>query len=407
MTMTLMTGLPGAGKTLHALTHIKARSEKENREVFYHGISELNLERWVEFKAEEWWSLPDGAMIVIDECQFVFPTKANGASLPDHYDKLAIHRSRGFDIFLITQHPTLVHNFVRKLVGQHFHSVRGFGEVAKIYEWSQTNPAPENVSSQKSAVSKRWTFNKEAYTWYKSAEVHTVKRKLPAKVFYVLIFVVLVIAALIYWIQSKQTLPATNPDPALVGDVVAADENVTVMADAGKVSQGGYNDPIDDAKRYMWERTPRVEGIPETAPRYDALTVATRVPVPAMCVQIGDAQTMKPVRCQCYTQQATKLDIPFNTCIDIARNGRFMDFDAEPNKQRDTTAVQLADASQASRSARVLGERRPDVAQGPVYESRPITSFDDVPSALQGARPPPNLNDGPPRDRTTRTEVAP
>ncbi len=405
MTMILMTGLPGAGKTLHALTHIKERSEKEGRPVFYSGINECKLP-WTEFKAQEWWALPDGSIIIIDECQFTFPYKANGSSLPDYYENLAIHRSRGFDIYLITQHPTLVHNFVRKLIGQHFHSVRGFGDNATIYEWPKASAEPEKVKEQKAAVSKRWPFNKEAYNWYKSAELHTVRRKVPVKVYYVGIMAVAVVGALYWWIGSKSKTVAANPEPAAQAQMQSQDQNVATMAASSQAVQPGYQNPVEDAERYVWERTPRVAGLPETAPRYDGLTVPTRVPVPNMCVQIGDVRSGKPIRCQCYTQQATKIDVEFNMCMDIARNGRFMDFDPEPNRQRDNTAVQLADASHVDRSARILGARVPDTPMGPNYRSSSVSSFSEPVSQLEGARPAPNLNDGPPRDRTTRTEVA-
>lgn len=405
MTMILMTGLPGAGKTLHALSHIKERAEKEGRPVFYSGINECKLP-WTEFKPQEWWDLPDGAIIIIDECQFTFPAKANGSTRPSYVENLAIHRSRGFDIFLITQHPTLVDNFVRRLVGQHFHSVRGFGDNATIYEWPKTSPEPEKVREQKAAVSKRWPFNKEAYDWYKSAELHTVRRKIPVKVYYVGVMAVAVVGALYWWIGSKSEVATANPDPVVSGSALVTDSNVATMAAASQAPQLGYQNPAEDAKKYLWDRTPRLAGLPETAPRYDGLTAPTRVPVPSMCFQIGDARSAKAIRCQCYTQQGTKIDIEFNMCIDIARNGRFMDFDPEPSRQRDNTAVQLADASQTDRSAKILAARVPDTPMGPNYGSSPVSSFSDAPSQLQGSRPAPDLNDGPPRDRTTRTEVA-
>src|SRR5438034_8009578 len=112
--ITFITGLPGNGKTLYALNYIKAYAESEKREVFYSGVKDLLLP-WTEVKAEEWMALPAGAIMVIDEAQFVFPKKPNGSKLPEHYEKLAVHRHSGYDIFIITQHPTLVDNFVRQL----------------------------------------------------------------------------------------------------------------------------------------------------------------------------------------------------------------------------------------------------------------------------------------------------
>lgn len=415
--ITLGTGLPGNGKTLFMLWYLKRKADKENRPVFYHNVKDLNLDvlgNWKTFDPEKWYELPSGAIVLIDECQDIFPKKPNGAALPEHFTKLNTHRHLGIDLFLITQHPSLIDNSVRRLVGQHFHSIRKFGlQRSTIYEWSGAVASPELASSHKNAVTMKWKFPKEVFTWYKSAEIHTVKRSIPIKLILALLFIVgaLVFGGYIFSTfddriktgaeEVPKAAPATSVFPvASVGSSSAS----STAASAASPSPG-YLAPEEDAKQYLWGHTPRLEGLPETAPRYDALTAPTRVPVPAMCIQIGDVRSEKPIRCQCYTQQATKLDVEFNMCMDIARNGRFMDFDPDPNRRRDNTAVQLADASHADRSARLLSVRSPDVAMGPNYGASPVSSFTEAPSRIEGARPAPNLNDGPPPGRTTRTEV--
>lgn len=406
--ITLITGLPGNGKTLFALWFIKKKAEKENREVFYHNIKDLNLP-WTEADPEKWFDRPAGSIVVIDEGQFVFSKKPNGSKLPDYYEKLAVHRHMGLDIFVITQHPSLLDNFVRKLVGQHFHVVRKFGlNRATIYEWSSANEQPQNRAQQDASISMKWGYPKEVYGYYKSAEVHTVKRAIPVKLVLFVLFALGVAGYAIYTFTSFGRKSEDVKPAEVAQEVVAAAKAVSPVAgQSGQASTAspGYAAPEEDAKQYLWSRTPRLEGMPETAPRYDALTAPTRVPVPAMCIQKGDVRSGNPIRCQCYTQQATKLDVEFNMCIDIARNGRFMDFDPEPNRRRDNSAVQLADASHVDRSAQVLSARVPDVAMGPNYSASSVSSFTDVPSGIEGARPPPNLNDGPPPGRTTRTEV--
>ncbi|MDP5008127.1 MAG: zonular occludens toxin domain-containing protein, partial [Glaciimonas sp.] len=180
--ITLITGLPDNGKTLYSLFYIKALAEKDQREVYYSGIKDLTLP-WTESKPEEWMSLPAGAIMVIDECQFVFSKKPNGSKLPDFYDQLAVHRHKGIDLFLITQHPNLLDSFVRSLVGRHLHIIRKFGlQRATIYEWSGVNMMPQNASSHKNAIVHKWGYPKEVYSYYKSAEVHTVKRSFPIKI---------------------------------------------------------------------------------------------------------------------------------------------------------------------------------------------------------------------------------
>ncbi|MBA5604126.1 hypothetical protein H3H36_01960 [Duganella sp. FT3S] len=84
-------------------------------------------------------------------------------------------------------------------------------------------------------------------------------------------------------------------------------------------------DPLEDAKHYVEMNTPRVAGLPQTAPKYDELTKPVRVPVPAACLQFRND-------CKCYTQQGTPMDVRYNMCIEFARNGFFQDFDPEKDR---------------------------------------------------------------------------
>lgn len=77
----LITGQPGAGKTLFALTRIEERARKEGRPVFYSGIKDLALP-WTEIDPEKWTECPPGSIIVIDECQRVLRPRMHGAKVP-------------------------------------------------------------------------------------------------------------------------------------------------------------------------------------------------------------------------------------------------------------------------------------------------------------------------------------
>lgn len=338
--ITLITGLPGNGKTLFALWYIKAMSEKGPREVYYHNIKDLALP-WTLVDPEKWMDLPYGSIIVIDECQDVFPKRPNGSKLPDFYTELAKHRHKGFDIFLITQHPSLIDNFVRQLVGQHFHSVRKFGmSRSTIYEWSAANPGPQTPSSQKSAIPLKFPYPKEAYSWYKSAEVHTVKRSIPMKLVLAVLFIVCLIFLGIYVLDRYQS----RGKPSVGDDLHSSPAGVG--ARAGAVSAGGSSkdaqgklvfDSLSDARYFVQMNTPRVSGLPQTAPKYDQLTVPKRVPVPAMCVQ-RRAPVGKGVTCKCYTQQGTPMNVDPLMCVDFARDGFFQDFDADSDRMAQNRA---------------------------------------------------------------------
>lgn len=370
--ITLLTGLPGNGKTLFILWYLKAKAEKEQREVYYSGITILDKTAlpWTEFNAEDWPKLPKGAIILIDEAQFTFPKKPNGSKLPDYYEQLAVHRHGGYDIFVTTQHPSLLDNFVRQLVGQHFHCVRKFGlERSTIYEWAVANPSPQSATSQKSAITLKWAFPKEVYGWYKSAEVHTVKKRIPAKLVLAVVVVLLILGG-VYYKMTHMVGAKPKIEGVTLAPGVAQGGAASVSSSPGAIG-GKPFDPVADARQFVAMQTPRVAGLPQTSPKYDELTKPTHVPVPAACIQSGPAHPVQGApRCKCFTQQGTPMDVPLGMCLEFARNGFFQDFDPD----RDA-----ANSSRAERSVAVLASR-PDVQPGAANQTGPaVLAFAEVP----------------------------
>lgn len=78
---------------------------------------------------------------------------------------------------------------------------------------------------------------------------------------------------------------------------------------------------------YVKQFQPRVPGLAYTSPVYDEVTKPVRAPYPAACVQGAS-------RCQCYTQQGTKLEVPKDLCQGIVAGGFFMAWDERKQEQR-------------------------------------------------------------------------
>lgn len=366
----LITGLPGNGKTLYTLSTIKERAERENRAVFYHGIPELTL-NWERLDdPKQWAKCPPGSIIVLDEAQQTFRNRSMGATPPEFVQQLETHRHLGIDLVLITQHPSLIDPAVRRLAGAHRHMVRIWGmEASTVHQWSSVkdNCDKSRADSEKT----KWAFDKKAYRFYKSSEQHTMKRSIPGRV-KLLGLLLLVLIAVVWYVvsfvgkkagggQGQQPLPGTlAPGMQYVGN-------------NGAVPAGGQArpiDPVQDIKDYAWRENPRVTGLPQTAPKYDGLTVPVRVPVPAACIQVGSLQSQQGLRCKCYSQQGTPMHVEMSMCLEFARNGFFQDFDAERDR---------AQVAQAERGQDVM-RSVPDAARPDRQEVGRLASVTVIPN---------------------------
>ena len=181
--LTLITGQPGNGKTLYALGAVEefraADKSKPARSVWYSGIPELTLDWQPLEDGARWFEVPSGSVIVIDECQRLFPPRRQGAAVPASVSEFETHRHKGFDVFLITQHPQLLDVAVRKLVGRHVHVVRKYGmNHATLYQWERCVD-PTARESLREALTSKFSYPRERFGWYRSAEQHTVTKDFP------------------------------------------------------------------------------------------------------------------------------------------------------------------------------------------------------------------------------------
>lgn len=308
----LTTGQPGAGKTLWTIAYIKQLAERENRPVYYSGISDLKLP-WIELdKPEEWFKLPQGSIIVIDEAQRLFRPRGTGSSTPEYVAQLETHRHHGFDIFVITQHPMLVESNVRRLVGKHWHVMRAFGmHRATVHEFTNIKDNPDK--SRTGSIRHEWKYPPEVFSFYKSAELHTHKRSIPVRV-WMLIGIPFVIVPLV-WFLVVRLNPANAPASRLAETPKAFE-------------QGGRQDvsrPLTTGE-YVSLQIPRINDLPQSAPRYDEITQPVSAPKPVSCVESASRG------CKCFSQQATPLAVSDNTCRMIVKQGWFDDTQASAYK---------------------------------------------------------------------------
>lgn len=334
----LVTGTNGAGKTLFTLKWVMELAQKSGRPVAHNGRFEPfpdgPLKDWKKIDFKDWQKEPDGTIFLIDECHNDMPVRPASQKPSEAITMLAEHRRRGMDFFLITQHPQNIDTFVRRLIGSpgwHRHLKRTFGgETVSVCEWDAVNPQCERPGSGKDGEVSIKAFPKEVFSWYRSASIHTAKKKIPKAVF-VLGACVLALPLCLYMgysaITSNSTKAAEKEKPNETQQIQQA--KPTAPAQIRTVSTGPQ--PITTAE-YVARYTPRIPDFPHSAPIYDEVTKPVQAPYPAACIQSKD-------KCKCYSQQGTYLpSVGADVCAQIVANGFFIDWQ-QPQQMQQQLAI--------------------------------------------------------------------
>lgn len=291
--ISLLTGVPGSGKSLHAVSELllpMQNSEiefdgKKVKRILYTNIKNLLLDHVLIDKDDllKWpeWVKP-GDLICFDEVQEVWRPRSMGSAAPDSIAKLETHRHMGVDFVLITQHPMLLDQNIRRLVGRHLHVRRVANmALAVVYEWDHAS----NPSMVKSAITTRpWRYPKSAYKLYKSADAHT---KQPRRLPFALLVVCLALMGLVYggWsLQGRYTERFATKPP--VSSVTATTKPALV---------GGM--PINQVSALPPGPVPFVPG-------QNASSVYER---PLGCIAVR-------TRCACYDQSGYTVPMPEKQC---------------------------------------------------------------------------------------------
>lgn len=341
MAITLVTGVPGSGKTAWVVDYIIGLEGK--RPIVVDGIPDLQLDADPAPPIKEWthhidddssqsgkkleFTFEIGSLVVIDECQRVFPRRAVGKTVPEYVAAFETHRHKGLDFVLITQHPRLLDSHVRSLVGRHVH-FRQTWQGRHKYEWSECSD-PESTAARKLAARDRYMLPKRAFTRYKSAEVHTkTKFKLPFYAYALLgglLLFGLMGARLYSNIQEKINPPSAQTETT---------SPVIPVSHAPAKTQDNKGQSMTIAE-YHEQFKPRIAGHYYTAPIYDAITTPVDAPIPMGCVQRSEND------CRCIDQQGNKYNAPLAVCLSFVKDGLFIPWrnvEKERKEQESRTA---------------------------------------------------------------------
>ncbi len=310
MSITLITGVPGSGKTLYAISNLlrpfigqTIKQEIDGQEVIrprtiYTNINGLLLDHELidggdNQGLKDWhkWAKP-GSVICYDEFQKAWPPRPNGSKVPDDIQALDTHRHMGVDFILITQNCMNVDRHILGLVDRHLHvrRVANMG-MAVVYEWDHASKS----LLYKNAITKApWRFDKNVFKLYKSAEVHTKqKRKIPGLVWFILAG----LSVSAYAIPSLKN----RLEERISGKPAIAAKN----PDQPKPGEAQKTEYVKDGIKYTVETT--VPAIPASAPAAASSAVA---PAYAGCVS-------NRTRCTCYDATAKPVEVDPGICTGL------------------------------------------------------------------------------------------
>lgn len=336
----LYTGVPGAGKTLYAVSNLAKREDFKNRPIFVDGIKDLDRDKIPYLDIPEGESIqtwpkwaPPGAIIVVDECQRIFRPRPSGSRVPDYVAELETHRHRGLDFILITQHPRLIDVHLRGLIEHHTHIGKTNLGIRRKLEWTTGGAKdPESRANIRDALVSVYKLDKSAYGLYKSAEVHTKIKTAKSKLLYMLPLAICLIGYSVWSLSGFWQTMSSKQETQKIETQETKNDPVSV-APSGQYPPAAASAPQPEPpKPHLSEDDykPRIDGQPHTAPIYDALNKQVKtMPYPVACVQNGN-------KCTCYTDQATPIKgIKKSQCLDYVQNGIY-----NPYKQQQTVENQ-------------------------------------------------------------------
>lgn len=312
MSITLLTSVPGGGKTSYAVWNVIKKAHEEGKIIYTVGIPKLKIptielsyedvRNWHQTTEKsdglnELTNIEHGSILVIDEVQRIWP--ATGSKIPDDIKDLSVHRHYGLTFFLITQSPTLIHRNVLALVDRHLH-IRPTWAGRKIYEWPEYCRNPAAQTNKNAAISFNYKLPKQSFNLYHSATQHVKPEKSTPMAFYVFVTFLIITAVFIYFsvdrILGKTSTPTEEPAHELFTDQQILETNQTHLHTVSNSE----------------EAQPQQQ--PQTIDHQPVKLLPTILSNEYDWEKIGACITGANYGCVCYDTNAQRLLIPLETC---------------------------------------------------------------------------------------------
>lgn len=257
----LITGNMGTGKTSRVVNMILTNEDglfkqkledgtEVDRPLYFCHIDGLDTKK---FKAHELTEeqiqekplneiVPQGSVLIVDECDYCYPVRAAGRPVPHYIQTLKELRHDGFTLILMTQHPGMIDVYLRNLVSKHIHLERkSLG--MKQYWWYKCVTNLDNPAGVSGVESAAWKPPKAAFKYYKSSSQHQkFKKKIPMAV-WALVGILVLVGWKSYGLYRSYS-KAVNREPETT-QAVAGEQNGQPQG----LPDGGLTDAVGSGRQ--------------------------------------------------------------------------------------------------------------------------------------------------------------
>lgn len=273
----------------------------------------LNNLRTAKHPLELWYLwVQKGSVVVVDEAQRFYRPRPSGSKVPLHVAMFEYHRHFGCHFLFISQAPRLMDLHLRSLTEKHVHLSKTWKGGVK-YEWPGVRDIDSRVDKIDAAKSS-YKPPSHVFPLYQSSSLHLkVKHKIPKLVFIVAAAVLLFAVAgsvAVYKIKHDK-ITDIKPKPIAASGVPSSD----VLDSVSGVQVDVHDFSPAAVDRYLEKFKPLVPALPESAHAYDAIRKVSVMPRVVACVSMGE-------KCRCYSQQGSFLpEIPLSRCSQLSVDG--------------------------------------------------------------------------------------
>lgn len=175
----LVSATPGTGKTcwvVKKLIEEFIESDEYKGRPIYANIAGLKIDG-IKEPPDDFRKCPDGSLIIYDEAQDIEHYSSDSRANNPIAKALSKHRHRGFDIWFITQDPSLLHKYVLKNIFLHYYLWRpAQRKLIEIFTFARAIVTPSKDDFKNAYDKQWWKFEEYYLQFYKSTAINTSRQ---------------------------------------------------------------------------------------------------------------------------------------------------------------------------------------------------------------------------------------